>query len=55
MLEAIQAHAHTDNPGNGRIFVIPIEETVKIRTGERWSASGSYGRPDTAENAQSQS
>lgn len=35
VLEAIRTHAHTGNPGDGRIFVIPIEETVKIRTGER--------------------
>jgi len=27
--------AHTGNPGDGRIFVIPIEESVLIRTGER--------------------
>ena len=47
VLEAIQTHAHTGNPGDGRIFVIPIEETVKIRTGERWSASIGYARPDT--------
>jgi nitrogen regulatory protein P-II 1 len=31
----IQKAAHTGNPGDGRIFVIPIETTVKIRTGER--------------------
>ena len=35
VLEAIETHAHTGNPGDGRIFVIPIEESVKIRTGER--------------------
>lgn len=27
--------AHTGNAGDGRIFVIPIEESVVIRTGER--------------------
>ena len=27
--------AHTGNPGDGRIFVIPIDESVVIRTGER--------------------
>ena len=36
---AIQSGAHTGNPGDGRIFVIPIEETVKIRTGERNKAT----------------
>lgn len=35
VVEAIRAAAHTGNPGDGRIFIIPIEETVLIRTGER--------------------
>ncbi|MFO1511934.1 MAG: P-II family nitrogen regulator [Verrucomicrobiota bacterium] len=35
VIQAIQKAAHTGNPGDGRIFVIPVEETVKIRTGER--------------------
>jgi nitrogen regulatory protein P-II 1 len=35
VVEAIQKAAHTGNPGDGRIFVIPVEATVKIRTGER--------------------
>lgn len=35
VLQAIQTHAHTGKVGDGRIFVIPVEETVKIRTGER--------------------
>ena len=35
VLCAIQTHAHTGKPGDGRIFVIPIETTVVIRTGER--------------------
>jgi nitrogen regulatory protein P-II 1 len=35
VVEAIQTHAHTGNAGDGHIFVIPIEETVRIRTGER--------------------
>jgi nitrogen regulatory protein P-II 1 len=38
VLQAIQINAHTGNPGDGRIFVIPIEETIKIRTGERDTA-----------------
>ena len=33
--KTIQKAAHTGNPGDGRIFVIPIEQTIKIRTGER--------------------
>lgn len=35
VLQAIQTHAHTGKVGDGRIFVIAIEQTVKIRTGER--------------------
>lgn len=35
VVDAIQQHAHTGNPGDGRIFVIPVEETIAIRTGER--------------------
>ena len=35
VVHAIKTHAHTGKLGDGRIFVIPIEETVKIRTGER--------------------
>ncbi len=34
----IQQHAHTGNPGDGRIFVIAVDETVKIRTGEKDTA-----------------
>ena len=32
---SIAEAAHTGNVGDGRIFVIPIEESVVIRTGER--------------------
>lgn len=38
VVAAIQKHAHTGNPGDGRIFVIDIAETVKIRTGQRDTA-----------------
>lgn len=39
VVEAICKYAHTGNPGDGRIFVICIEDTVKIRTGEHDSAN----------------
>lgn len=39
VVAVLQQHAHTGNPGDGRIFVISVEETVKIRTGERDTAS----------------
>lgn len=32
---SIATHAHTGKAGDGRVFVIPIEATVKIRTGDR--------------------
>lgn len=35
VIDAIQRSAHTGRIGDGKIFVIPIEEAVRIRTGER--------------------
>ena len=34
-IEAIQSAAETGRIGDGKIFVIPIEEVVRIRTGEK--------------------
>ncbi|MFP5518935.1 MAG: P-II family nitrogen regulator [Bdellovibrionia bacterium] len=34
-IEAIRKTAHTGKIGDGKIFVIPIEEVLRIRTGER--------------------
>ena len=34
-IEAIQQAAHTGRIGDGKIFVTPVEEAVRIRTGER--------------------
>ena len=39
VVQVLLKAAHTGNPGDGRIFVLPIEETVKIRTGERGEPS----------------
>jgi nitrogen regulatory protein P-II 1 len=39
VVAVIEKHAHTGNPGDGRIFVIAVDETVKIRTGERDTAT----------------
>ena len=36
-IKAITRGAKTGNIGDGKIFVIPIEECVRIRTGERGS------------------
>ena len=34
-VDAIMQAARTDKIGDGKIFVLPIEEAVRIRTGER--------------------
>jgi nitrogen regulatory protein P-II 1 len=34
-VEAIEQAARTDRIGDGKIFVIPVEDAVRIRTGER--------------------
>ncbi len=34
-IEVIQQAAHTGRIGDGKIFVTPIEEIVRIRTGDR--------------------
>ena len=34
-VEAIQQAAKTDKVGDGKIFVFPVEEALRIRTGER--------------------
>ncbi len=35
VVEAIEIAARTDKIGDGKIFVVPLEEVVRIRTGER--------------------
>jgi nitrogen regulatory protein P-II 1 len=34
-VEAIQRAAHTGRIGDGKIFIMPIEDAIRIRTGER--------------------
>jgi nitrogen regulatory protein P-II 1 len=34
-IEALVAAARTGNVGDGKIFVIPVDEAVRVRTGER--------------------
>lgn len=31
----IAEHAHTGNPGDGKIFTYTVDDAVKVRTGER--------------------
>lgn len=33
-IEAIQKAAHTGKIGDGKIFVLPVEQVIRIRTGE---------------------
>jgi nitrogen regulatory protein P-II 1 len=35
VIEAIVQSARTGNIGDGKIFVIPIDEAIRVRTGER--------------------
>lgn len=35
VVDTVRKAAHTGHAGDGRIFVIAIEQSVKIRTGER--------------------
>ena len=34
VIEAIQTTAHTGKIGDGKIFVCPVEDVIRIRTGE---------------------
>jgi nitrogen regulatory protein P-II 1 len=34
VVEIIRKSAHTGNIGDGKIFVMPVEKTIRIRTGE---------------------
>lgn len=34
VLEAVRKSARTDTIGDGKIFVLPLEEAIRIRTGE---------------------
>ena len=35
VVNTIQENAHKGNPGDGKIFVVKVEDVVKIRTNER--------------------
>jgi nitrogen regulatory protein P-II 1 len=35
VIDTILTHARTGEPGDGKIFVLPMEEAVRIRTEER--------------------
>ncbi len=35
VIEAVERAAKTGRIGDGKIFVVPVEEVIRIRTGER--------------------
>ncbi|MBA3730741.1 MAG: P-II family nitrogen regulator, partial [Sphingomonas sp.] len=35
IVEAIEASARTGRIGDGKIFVLPVEQAIRIRTGEK--------------------
>ncbi len=35
VVEAIQTAAHTGRIGDGKIFILPVEDAIRVRTGER--------------------
>jgi nitrogen regulatory protein P-II 1 len=35
VVKIIRERAYTGNIGDGKIFVLPVEEAVRVRTGER--------------------
>lgn len=35
VVDAIRAAANTDKIGDGKIFVLPVEDVLRVRTGER--------------------
>jgi nitrogen regulatory protein P-II 1 len=35
VLQVILEKAHTGNPGDGKVFVYPVSDVMKIRSGER--------------------
>ena len=39
VIEAVQQSASTGKIGDGKIFVLPIDEIIRIRTGERGPAA----------------
>ena len=43
MLEVVERAAKTSRIGDGKIFLTPVEEVVRIRTGER--GEGAIERP----------
>ncbi len=45
IVAAIQKSAHTGKIGDGKIFVSPVEQAIRIRTGEKGSAAVTAQQP----------
>jgi nitrogen regulatory protein P-II 1 len=39
VLKAIREVCYTGNPGDGKVFVLPVEEAMRVRTDERGEAA----------------
>jgi len=39
ILQALYAAAHTGHPGDGKVFVLPVLEALRLKTGERGAAA----------------
>jgi nitrogen regulatory protein P-II 1 len=46
VIDAIEVAAKSGAVGDGKIFVIPVEEAVRIRTGERGEAIVEHRQPE---------
>jgi nitrogen regulatory protein P-II 1 len=46
VIDAIEVAAKSGAVGDGKIFVIPVEEAVRIRTGERGDAIVEHRQPE---------
>ena len=46
VVNSILKHAQTGEVGDGKIFILPVEETIRIRTGERGEAVLQSHDPD---------
>jgi nitrogen regulatory protein P-II 1 len=44
-VQAVVSGAYTGEVGDGRVFVIPIEESIRIRTGERGEETVRHSTP----------
>jgi nitrogen regulatory protein P-II 1 len=46
VVDAIIGAARTGEVGDGKVFVLPVEEAVRIRTGERGDATVQHRQPE---------